>query len=80
MGLYENASQVFAKAKLHMTAKEMEDYFNNYYKYLEQNSLEIEFKKLHFLKKKSAAKELEKLKNPKRNYLIDLMQMDSNQL
>lgn len=59
-----------------MTAKEMKNYFESYYKYLKDNNLEIEFKKLHFLKKEKALEELKELNNPKRNYLIPLLQMD----
>lgn len=34
-------------------------------------------KKLYFLKKDNAVEELKKLNNPRRNYLIPLLQMDS---
>lgn len=68
--------QLFSKAKTKMTAKEMKNYFECYYKYLKENNLEIEFKKLHFLKKEKAVEELKKLNKPKRNYLIPLLQMD----
>ncbi len=70
--------QLFAKAKIRMTTKEMKEYFEEYYKYLKENNLEIEFGKLHFLKKENALEELEKLNNPRRNYLVPLLQMDSN--
>ena len=63
-----------------MTAKEMDNYFNNYYNYLKKNSLEIEFKKLHFLKKENAIEELMRLNNPKRNYLEPLIQMDLKEI
>ena len=63
-----------------MTANEIREYFNTYYKYLKENNLEIEFKKLHFLKKKNAIEELKKLNNPKRNYLIPLLQMDMKEI
>ena len=68
--------QLFSKAKMQKTAKEMDIHFNSYYNYLKQNSLEIEFKKLHFLKKENAIEELVRLNNPKRNYLEPLIQMD----
>ena len=68
--------QLFSKAKMQMTAKEMDNHFNKYYNYLKQNSLEIEFKKLRFLKKENAIEELMRLNNPKRNYLVPLIQMD----
>ncbi len=69
--------QLFAKAKIKMTTEEMKKYFEEYYKYLKENNLEIEFGRLHFLKKENALEELEKLSNPRRNYLIPLLQMDS---
>ena len=69
--------QLFAKAKIKTTTEEMNKYFEEYYKYLKENNLEIEFGRLHFLKKENALEELEKLSNPRRNYLIPLLQMDS---
>ena len=50
---------------------------NLYYEYLKENNLEVEFKKLHFLEKDNAVEELNKLSNPRRNYLIPLLQIDS---
>ena len=47
------------------------------YEYLKENNLEVEFKKLHFLEKDNAVEELNKLSNPRRNYLIPLLQIDS---
>lgn len=59
-----------------MTAEDMNNHFKKYYKHLKENNLEIEFKKLHFLKKEKAIEILEKLDNPKRSYLIPLIQSD----
>ena len=70
--------EIFSKAKTKMTSKEMKNKFENYYKYLKENNLEIEFKTIHFLKKENAVEELEKLNNPKRNYLVPLLQIDSS--
>lgn len=69
--------QLFAKAKIKMKAQEMNEYFKEHYKFLKENDLELEFKKLHFIKRENAVKELNNLSNPKRNYLIPLLQMDS---
>ena len=69
--------QLFSKAKSKMTVKEMKKYFEEYYEYLKENNLEVEFKKLHFLEKDNAVEELNKLSNPRRNYLIPLLQIDS---
>lgn len=68
--------QLFSKAKTTMAVEEMKNHFENYYQYLKENDLEIEFKEIHFLKKESAIEELKALNNPKRNYLIPLLQMD----
>lgn len=65
--------QVFSKAQVKMTASEMEEYFERYNKYLKENKLEVEFKKLHFLKRKNAILELEKLDNPQRAYIRPLI-------
>jgi len=68
--------QVFSKAQIKMNSKEMNEYFQEYIKYLKANKLEIEFKKLHFLKKENALFELEKLNNPQRAYLRPLILAD----
>lgn len=69
---------LFAKGKLKMTKDEMNDYYELYFKYLKENNLEIEFGKIHFIKKGKTTEELEKLKNPKRDYLVSLLEIDSN--
>ena len=56
--------------------EEMRKYFKSYYKYLKENNLEVEFGKLHFLKKENGIEDLKELKNPKRNYLIPLLKID----
>ena len=68
--------QLFSKAKIKMTVEEMKTHFEEYYKYLKENNLEIEFGKLHFFKKDNAPEELKKISNPRRNYLMPLLQMD----
>ena len=62
-----------------MTADEFKKHFENYNKFLKENNLEIEFKKLYFLKKEKAIDELKKLNKPKRYYLIPLLQIDMEQ-
>ena len=71
---------LFSKAKSKMTAEELKKYFQNYYNYLKDNNLEIEFKRLHFLKKENVIEELEGLNNPKRNYILPLLQLDMNEI
>lgn len=65
--------QLFSKAKIKMTANEMKNYFEKYYKYLNENNLEIEFKTLYFIKKEQIEENLKKMLNPKRNYLLPLL-------
>ena len=67
--------QIFSKAKIKKTKDEMKKYFEEYYKYLKENELEVEFKKLYFLKKENAVEKLKKLSNPRRNYLVPLLQV-----
>lgn len=69
--------EFFSKAKVKMTANEIKCYFEEYYNYLKENNLEVEFSKLHFIKKENAIEELNCLNNPKRNYLIPLLKLDS---
>ena len=63
-----------AVGKLDMTKKELNTYFENYKKYLKDNNLELEFSRLIFLNKSTAVEELDKLDNPKREYLRDLIE------
>lgn len=72
--------QIFSKAIIKMTMLELRSYYENYYKYLRENDLEREFKKLHFLRKDVALEDLEKLENPKRNYIAPLLVMDKNKI
>lgn len=64
-----------AIGKLDMTKKELNTYFENYKKYLKEDHLELEFSRLIFLNKSTAAQELDKLDNPKREYLRDLIEI-----
>ena len=68
--------QIFTKTNIKMTAEELKNHFENYNTYLKENNLEIEFKKLHFLKKENAIEELKKLNKPVRCYLEPLFQID----
>lgn len=62
--------QILAKGVLNMSAKEMEEYYSKYLSYLYKNNLEVEFGKIHFIKKDNAIEILNKMENPKRNYLM----------
>lgn len=65
------------KGILSITAKQMEKQYNEYKSELEQNGEDVEFKKLHFIKKENALEILKSLDNPKRPYLEDLIKLDS---
>lgn len=65
------------KGILNITSRQMEEHYDNYKKALEQENKEIEFSRLHFIKKENALETLKKLSNPKRLYLEDLIDMDS---
>ena len=62
--------QIIAIANLNMTKEEMENYYQEYYKYLNDNNLEKEFKTIHFI---NSVEQLEKMNNPKRPYLLPLI-------
>lgn len=66
-----------AKAKINFTSNEIMEYYNKYKEYLEENKLEIEFDKIVLLKKETALEVLKKSLNPKRKYLIPLIEQDS---
>lgn len=70
---------LFAKGKLNMTKVQMQEYYEQYLKYLKENNLEVEFSRIHFIKKGETTEELEKFKNPKRNYLKSLLEIDSKE-
>lgn len=65
------------KGMLAITAKEMKEKYNKYKRLLEQNGEDVEFERLHFIKKENALKILRNLDNPKRPYLEDLIDLDS---
>lgn len=66
------------KGILLITAKQMEEQYSEYKRILEQASEEVEFERLHFIEKENALKILRSLDNPKRPYLEDLIDLDSN--
>lgn len=68
---------LFAKGKLNMTRLQMQEYYEDYLKYLKENNLEVEFSRIHFIKKGRTTEELENFKKPKRNYLQTLLEIDS---
>lgn len=73
-----NAYLIIAKGNLRMTKKELIEYYKEYLTYLKDNNLEIEFTRLHFINKKNTREKLNRLKNPKRSYVEELLEIDSN--
>lgn len=73
----EHGYMIFAKGKVKMTAKELEQHYEKYLQFLRKNNLEIEFGKIHLISKKKSIETLEKLANPKREYLKILLKQDS---
>ena len=67
---------VILKAYSLFTKDQLEEYFKKYYNYLEGTDGEKEFKNLHFLKLGRAVKELDKLDNPKRLYVRQLLEIE----
>ena len=67
------------KGILSITAKEMEEQYRNYKNKLEKIGEDVEFARLHFIKKENAIEELKSLNNPKRPYLEDLIKLDSEE-
>ena len=71
---------LFAKGELNMNKSQMQEYYENYLKYLKDNNLEVEFGKIHFIKKGRILEELNKFNNPKREYLKSLLEIDSKEI
>ena len=53
--------------------EEVEKHFTRYKEYLIEKNLELEFTKIHFLKKEKAIQELDEMTNQKRPYLRELI-------
>lgn len=70
---------IILKAETTMTARELEEHFRIYKKYLEENGGEIEFNKLHFLKIGETVRELDKLENPKRLYVRQMFEIEDSE-
>ena len=69
--------RILSTAKIEMTAKELKEHFEKYNEYLINNKLETEFDKLYFLKRENVMQELNKLNNPKREYLVKILEYES---
>ena len=71
---------VIAVGNLDMTKLEVENYYKQYLKDLQDNKEEIEFKSVQFIPVGKSRKMLEKMKNPKREYLLSLLEQEERQL
>ena len=71
---------LFAKGELNMNKSQMQEYYENYLKYLKENNLEVEFSKIHFINKGRILEELNKFNNPKREYLKSLLEIDGKEI
>lgn len=69
--------EIICKGKLKLNANEVRKHFKKYYEYLKENNLEMEYEDIILLKKETALKELKKMSNPKRKYLLDIIEADS---
>lgn len=75
-----HAYLLIAKAKLNMTKEEMQNHYEKYLSFLQKNNFEIEFEKIHFIKKDLAIRQLNKFQNQKRSYLKELLELDSKDI
>ena len=71
---------LFAKGELNMNKSQMQEYYENYLKYLKENNLEVEFSKIHFINKGRILEELNKFNNPKREYLKSILEIDGKEI
>ncbi len=71
-----HAYTIILKAISNLTARQLNKHFEEYKKWLEDNNKEIEFNKLYFLKIGHSVNELDKLDNPKRIYLRQLLEIE----
>ncbi len=67
-----------AIGKIDKNKKELQRSFDIYREYLIKNNLETEFERLIFINKNTAIEEFDKLKNPKRQYLRNLIKEIEN--
>lgn len=68
--------QLFTKIKLNMTYYEFEKQFYKHIKHIKDNKLEEEFIKVYPIDKNSAINDLEKIPNPKRKFVEEVIKED----
>lgn len=74
-----HAYTLMMKGKLMITSSQMKERYKEYKEKLEKDGEDVEFKKIHFIRKANALQELSNLENPKRPYLKDLIDLDSRE-
>ena len=70
---------IILKARANLTAEQLQQHFTAYRKSLIENQGETEFSKLYFLPIGSAVQELEKLDNPKRVYVKQVLEIEDKE-
>ena len=68
--------KIYSKAKISIDSKKVLEEFKTYNDYLERENKETEIKQLHLFKKEEVIERINALKNPKREYLIPLLERD----
>lgn len=71
---------IIAVGKLNMIKLEVENYYKEYLQELQDNKGEIELKKVQFIPIGKSRQKLEKMENPKRGYLLPLLEKEEKQL
>ena len=71
---------VIAVGNINMTKLEIENHYKKYLKYLQDNKKEIEFKSIKFIPIGRSKQTLGKMKNPKREYILQLLEIEETQL
>lgn len=67
---------IFTKTKLKFSKLELEQHYKKYLKKLKNNYKKIEFNQLHFIRKDNIREQFELLNNPKREFLLELLEND----
>lgn len=67
---------IFMKSLLNMTKLDVEKHYKEYLEDLKINNREVEFRKLHYIKKDNIKEQLNQLNNPKRGFLLELLDID----
>lgn len=75
-----HAYGILAVGKLNMTKIEMQEHYQKYLDKLKANKEEIEFKSVKFIEIGKARQTLENMNNPKRGYVLPLLELEEKQI